>query len=151
LQLSGRELANVFVPEFRARLDKVGEEVSAFLVVEIQYFDAMFAEPVEAAWEVAAFAYDEGADVELADQAATVPAWGERGDHDQVAVVGLTAGATEGVRFAVDGGVALLDAPVVAAAEERSVPMKERGADGNAAFSEAKVGFFKGDGEHVLG
>jgi hypothetical protein len=28
--------------------------------------------------------------------------------------------------------------------------MEERGADGDATFSEAKVGFFNGDGQHLI-
>ena len=80
--------------------------------------DAVFAEPVEAAGEIHRFADNQRADVELADQAAAVPAGGESGDHDFVAVGALAAGFAEGVGFAVDGGIAFLDAAIVAAAEQ---------------------------------
>ena len=92
-----------------------------------------------------AFADDDGLEAELADEAGAVPAGGERGDHDEVAVGALAAGAAEGVGFAVDGGVGLLDAAVVAAADEGAVGAEDGGADGDAAFGEAGAGFFEGD------
>ena len=101
-----------------------------------------------AAGEVDAFADDDGLEAELADEAGAIPAGGEGGDHDEVAVGALAAGVAEGVGFAVDGGVGLLDAAVVAAADEGAVGAEDGGADGEAAFGEAGAGFFEGDAEH---
>jgi len=98
--------------------DVAGEEIGALPAVEVDYLYAVFAKPVETALEVAAFADDEGSDVELANEAAAIPAGGECGDHDQIAVSGLTAGAAESVCFAVDRRVVLLDAAVVSPADE---------------------------------
>jgi len=101
-----------------------------------------------AAGEVDALAEDEGLEAELADEAAAVPAGGERGDHDEVAVGTLAPGIAEGVGFAVEARVVLLDAAVVAAADEGSVVAEDGGTDGEATFGETDAGFFEGDGEH---
>lgn len=140
--------AYVFVPDFGVLADVVGEEVGAGRRVEVDDFDSGGAEPVEASGEVARFADDEGAEAELADEAAAVPAGGERGDHDEVAVGALPSGAAEGVGFAVDGGVGLLDATVVAAADEVAGGVEDGGSDGDSAFGEAEVGFGERDFEH---
>jgi len=99
-----------------------------------------------------ALAHDQGAEAELADEAAAVPAGGEGGDHDEVAVGALAAGVAEGVGFAVDGGVVLLDAAVVATADEGAgwgaVGAEDGGSDGETAFGEAEAGFFEGYGQH---
>ena len=90
--------------------------------------DAEVAEPVLAAGEVDAFADDDGLEAELADEAGAVPAGGEGGDHDEVAVGALAAGVAEGVGFAVEAGVGLLDAAVVAAADEGAASARKMAA-----------------------
>lgn len=117
------------------RADETGEQIDAFLAIEVDDVDAVFAEPVDTTLEGAAFADDQCADAELADEAAAVPAGCESGDHDQVAVGGLAAGAAEGVGFAVDGGVAVLNAAVVPTTDEFAILSEERCADRNSAFS----------------
>jgi hypothetical protein len=146
---SRRQFADVFVPDGGVGKNVSSEHFRAFRVIEVDDVDAMFAEPVEAAGEVSAFADYQGADVELADEAAAIPAWSESGDHDQVAVGTLPAGATEGVCFAMDGRVALLDAAIVAAAEQGAILVEESGADGDASFGESEAGFVERDGKHV--
>ena len=141
--------ADVFVPDGWVFEDEAGEHVGAFLVVEVDDVGAVFAKPVEAAGEVAAFSDDQRADLKLADEAAAIPAGGEGGDHDQVPVGMLAAGAAEGVGFTVDGRVALLDAAVVSATEQGAVFVKEGGSNGDAAFGEAEACFIEGDGKHV--
>ena len=62
----------------------------------------------------------------------------------------LAAGATEGVGFAVDAGVALLYTAIVAAAHQFARAREDCGANGNAALSQAQAGLVKGDGKHFL-
>ena len=137
--------ADVFVPDGGVGGDVVAHHGDAGGVGEVDDVDAEVAEPLFAAGEVLAFADDDGLEAELADEAGAVPAGGERGDHDEVAVGALAAGVAEGVGFAVDAGVGLLDAAVVAAAYEGAVGAEDGGADGEAAFGEAGAGFFEGD------
>src|SRR5206468_5538635 len=106
------------------------------LRVQVDYPDAVLPQPVDAAVEVDGFADDHGADVELPDQPATVPARRQRRDHDLVTVAALPAGVAEGVGFAVDGGILLLHAAVVPAAEDTTLPLGQATPDGNAAFGQ---------------
>ncbi len=103
------------------------EQKAAFFVVEVDDFDAVLAQPVEAASEGAAFAHDQRADAELAHQAAAIPAWSQCGDHDFVAVAALPAGAAKGVSLGVNAGVALLHAAIMTLAEQRS-PVRAKSA-----------------------
>ena len=64
-------LADVFVPDFGMLGDEGFEEFAAFLVVEVDDVHAVFAQPVEAAGEGAAFSDDDCADAELADEPAS--------------------------------------------------------------------------------
>ena len=140
--------ADVFVPDGGVGGDVVAHHGDAGEVGEVDDLDAEVAEPVLAAGEVDALAEDDGAEAELADEAGAVPAGGERGDHDEVAVGALAAGVAEGVGFAVEAGVGELDAAVVAAAYQGAIGMKDRGTDGKAPFGETGAGFFKSDAEH---
>src|SRR5580700_8070536 len=140
--------ADVFVPDVGFFGDEFLEEVDAVLGLEIDHADAVFDEPVEAAAEADGLTDDDRSDLELADEAAAIPAGGEGGDHDFVAVGALAAGFAEGVGFAVDAGVGLLDAAVTTAGEQSSGAVEERGADGDAAFLQAKASFVGGDAEH---
>src|SRR3546814_730213 len=116
----------------------------AALVGEVNHVDAVLAQPRDPAVEVHRLAHHHRADVELPHQAAAVPARGERGDHDGVAIAALAAGLAEGVGFAVHGRVAFLYAAIVAAAEQAAVLVIERSADRDAAFGQAGAGFFDG-------
>jgi hypothetical protein len=136
------------VPEGGVGGDVVAHHGDAGGVGEIDDVYAEVAEPVLAAGEVLGFADDDGAEAELADEAGAVPAGGERGDYDEVAVGALAAGVAEGVGFAVDAGVGLLDAAVMAAAYKGAVGAEDGGADGEAAFGEAGAGFLEGYAEH---
>jgi hypothetical protein len=89
--------------------------------------------------------------LELADEAAAIPAGGEGGDHDFVAIGALAAGFAEGVGLAVNAGVGLLDAAVAASGEQGAGVVEERGADGDAAFFQAEASFVDGDTEHGAG
>src|SRR5580698_7974972 len=140
--------ADVFVPDVGFFGDEFLEEVDAVLGMEIDHADAVFDEPVEAAAEADGFTDDDSSDLELADEAAAIPAGGEGGDHDFVAVGTLAASFAEGVGFAVDAGVGLLDAAVTAPGEEGAGGGEESSADGDATFVEAEAGFVNRDAEH---
>ena len=140
--------ADVFVPEGGVVEDEVGHEGDAGGGGEVEDGDVDGAEPVDAAGEGLGFADDEGAEAELADESAAVPAGGEGGDDDEVAVGALAAGAAEGVGFGVDGGVGLLDATIAAGTDEVAGGGEDGGADGDAAFGEAEAGFREGDLKH---
>jgi len=130
--------------------DKGLEQLAAFLAVEVDDFDAVFAEPVEAAGKGAALPHDQSADAELAHQATAIPAGSQRGYHDQVAIAALSAGAAEGVRLAVDAWIALLHAAIVTAADQLAGAAKKGSSDWDAAFIETKAGFFKRHGQHAF-
>ena len=142
--------ADVFVPDFRMGRDVVTEQVDAFPGTQVDHGRSVVAEPVEGAGEVFGFAHDDGSDLELADQAAAVPAGGERRHHDLVLVVSLAAGFAKGVGFAVDGGVAILHAAIVAAAEKPAVGIEQRGADRDPALGQALAGFADRNTQHLL-
>src|SRR5687767_10809282 len=118
---TGSILADVLVPHVRMGGDVVAEHADAFGVLKVDHLDAVLAQPVDAAAEVHRFADHHRADVELPHQPAAVPAWCERGDHDRVAVTTLATGLAEGVGLAVHRRVVLLDAAVVAAAEQAPI------------------------------
>ena len=94
---------------------------------------------------------DQAGDAELAQQAGAEPARRERGDHRGVAVVRAAPGGAEGGGLAVGGGVAVLDAAVVTAAEQRAVAGVEGGADRDATGRGTRAGLGEGGSEHVGG
>jgi hypothetical protein len=126
------------------------QQLAAFTAVEIHDFDAVFAEPFNAAREGAAFAHYHRADTELPNEAGAVPAGREGCDHDEITVAALTAGATEGVGFGVHTGIALLDPAVMAAAEEFAGSGKQGGTDRDSAFGSAISRLFQSDVQHDL-
>src|SRR5690606_16518810 len=135
-------------PDMRVGGDPVAEHADAFVVVEIDDLHALLAQPVVAALEVDRLAHHHRADTELPDQAAAVPARGQGGDHDGVAVGALAAGLAEGVGLAVHGRIVFLHPAVVAAAEQGAVGGEQGRADRDAALGQALAGLLDGDGEH---
>src|SRR3546814_2723652 len=117
----GSILADVLVRHLGVGRDPIAEHADAALVGEVNHVDAGLAQPLDPAVEVHRLAHHHGADVELPHQAAAVPARGERGDHDGVAIAALAAGLAEGVGFAVHGRDASLNGGAVAAAEQAAV------------------------------
>jgi len=63
--------------------------------------------------------------------------------------VAPAAGGPEGRRLGVHGGVAVLDAAVVPAAQQRAVLVEEGGADRDAALGEPVARLLHGDREHA--
>ena len=131
--------------------DEAAQQLDALGVVEHDDPAAVLGHPGVAALEVACLADDHGADPELAQQPAAVPARRERGDHDAVGVVAPASGGPEGGRLGVHGGVAVLDPAVVPAAEQGAVLVEEGGADGDAPFGQTRAGLLQRDGEHLAG
>src|SRR5487761_2238544 len=111
---SGLLFSDVLIPNFRMTGNEGLEQFAALVAVEVDDVDTVFAQPIDATGEGAAFTDDQGADVKLAHEAAAVPAGGEGGDHHQVAIAALAAGAAKGVGLAVDAGIALLHAAIAA-------------------------------------
>ncbi len=128
-----------------------GDDVDALLGVQVEDVYAFFAEVVDAALGVDGVADDDLVEAELVDESGAVPAGCEGGDEDLVVPVGVAAGGAEGVSFAVEGAVALLNETVAAGAEEGSVDVEDGSADGDSAFADSDAGLFDGDGEHALG
>lgn len=122
--------------------DECAQEFLALRVVEIDDMDAALAEPVDAALEGLGFAHDDGANTELAYEAAAVPARSERCRHDRVAIGALPSRFTKGVGLPVGRRIILLNTPIVTAAQEISFPVEESRSDRNAALAEALTGFF---------
>jgi len=96
--------------------DVAFEQLPALAAVQVDDLDAVLAEPVETSGKGSALADNQRADAKLTDQAAAIPAWGERGDHDQVAIAALAARQAKGVGLRVNAGVALLYTAIVATA-----------------------------------
>ena len=100
---------------------------------------AVLGHPFVAAGEVLRLADHHRADLELADEAAAVPAGRKGGHHHAVGVVPTPPGVAECGRLGVDRGIVVLDAPVVAAPEQRPVAVEEGGADGDAALGQTRA------------
>jgi len=130
--------------------DVAGHQIETFLVVEIDDANAVLTKPLDAAGKVPAITDYEGSNAELADESAAIPAWRERGNHHQVAIRALPACAAEGIRLAMDGWVAFLNAAIVPSADEFAVMGEKRGAYGDSALGVAQPRFVESDGEHLL-
>src|SRR6185437_10713609 len=143
-------LADVFVPDFGVVADEAAKEVFAFVGVEVDHLDAVFAQPIDAAAKCFALADDDAREAELADKARAIPAGRERGGHGHAAIAALASGVAEGVGFAMGAGVAVLHAAVVAGSEQLSIGREDGGADGDAAFSQPFAGLGDRGGEHLL-
>src|SRR5262245_23357164 len=110
-------LADIFVPYARICGDVVGQQPHACVGIQIDYIDAVFAQPVDAALKVDRLAYDNSADAELTNEAAAVPARRKRSGHNRVAIARPPAGVPECIGLAVRGRVRVLDPSVVPSTE----------------------------------
>src|SRR5437773_7895936 len=111
-------LSDVLVPQIRVRRNEVSEHPDALLRVQVDDLDAALGEPPLAALEVHRLAEHDLRDAELPHEAAAVPARREGRHHHGAAVAALAAGVPERVRLAVDGGIVVLHAAVVAPSEQ---------------------------------
>ena len=125
--------------------DEFFHDFDAFGVVGDFDLDALGADVFFGALEGFVFADDDAGDAVEKDGAAAHGAGGEGGVDGAFPVDGggLPACVFEAVHFGVVDGAAVLDAPVVASADDLAA-MDEDGADGDAAFGAALAGFFDG-------
>src|SRR5882672_7636933 len=114
----------------------------------VEDFGAVFAEPIDAALKIHGLADDDGADAELPDEAAAIPARSESGYHDFVAVGALAAGFAKGVRLTVRGRIAFLHPTIVAASQQLSFAIEKCSANGDSAFGKTEAGFVHGGFQH---
>jgi len=126
------------------------QQKATILIIEVDDFNTVGAEPIQASGEGAAFANDNGAEAKLTYKAAAVPTWRERRNHNQIAVTALAASPAECVRLAMNTWIALLHAPIVAAADEFAVSRKDGAADRDSAFGATQARFIERDLEHLL-
>jgi hypothetical protein len=101
--------------------DVLRKHSNAFFGVQVDNFGAVLAEPIDAAAEICGLADHYGANPKLANQAAAIPARGQRGHHDFVAVTPLAAGFAKRIRLAVSGRIAFLHSAVVAFSQQFSI------------------------------
>src|SRR5690349_17611609 len=95
-------------------LNIVREQVDAPAGVEVDNFDAIFAQPIYPTLKVFGLAYNHGSYPELTDQPAAVPTRCERCDHDFVPIRSLASGAAKCVRFPMRRRITFLHSAVVA-------------------------------------
>ena len=137
--------ADVFVPQGGFVGDEALHEGDAAGIVGEGELDAVGAEEVFLSLEGDIFADHHAGDLVEQDGAGAHGARGQGGVEGAFGVDGggQAAGVFEGVHLAVEDGAALLDAAVVAPANDLSL-MDEDRADGDAAFGQSLFGF--GDG-----
>jgi hypothetical protein len=140
--------ADIFIPYLRMRGDISFEQFPALAAVEVDYFDTIFAQPIEASSEGPAFSDDERSKAKLPYEAAAIPAGRKRGDHYEITIATVAPGTTERVGFPVDAGVALLHAAIMAAAHKFARACKDRCSDGDAAFGQPNLGLFQRHRQH---
>ena len=117
---------------------------------------AVLGHPILATHEVLIVANQHAADAKLANQARAVPTGREAGGQSDLAVRALTTRVSKCAGFAMHRGIALLNAQVVAAAQQSAGFIEKRSTDRNAALGQAKVSlgngyrqFFFIGGEHI--
>jgi hypothetical protein len=130
--------------------DVAFQQEPAILIIEVDDFNTVVTKPVETARESTAFANDNGAEAKLSYKAAAIPAWRERCNHNQVAIAALAAGTAKCIRFAVNAGIAVLHAAVVAAADKFSGTRKDGSTDGNSSFGATQARFIERDLKHLF-
>src|SRR5260370_13470763 len=106
--------ADIFVPNRRMVCDVFRKRSNALFGVQVDHFNAVFAEPVDAATKIYGLTDDYGTNTKLTDQAAAIPAGSERRHHDFVAVTALTARFAKLICFTLLGGIALLHSAALA-------------------------------------
>ncbi len=127
--------------------NEISKHADAFLICEVDHFDAVLAQPVYTTAKILRFTHNDCADAKLPDQSAAIPAGRKRRDHDFVAIHALAACPPERIGFRMHRRIILLHAQVVSTPEEIAAGIEKRRADGNAAFSKADARFLEGDAE----
>src|ERR1700687_745513 len=116
--------SDIFSPNFRVLRHIFGKHLDAFVGMGVEHFCAVLTQPIDAAAEIHGLADHYGANAKLADQAAAIPARGQRRHHDLVAVTALPARLSKRIGFAVRGRIALLHSAVVATSKKFSFALE---------------------------
>ena len=130
-------LADVLVPYLRMCGYESVKKVHALLGIEVNNINAVFAKPFDTSLKCSRFTDDHGANTELPNKAAAVPARSERRRHDHIAIRTLATGLAKRIGLAVDRRIVLLHAPIMAAAKNVAIGVEQSGTDRNAALGEA--------------
>jgi uncharacterized protein (TIGR00730 family) len=135
-------LADILVPKFGPGADERLHEIEARRVVKDRHLDPAGAQQRLLAHEAAVLPDDHPRDPVKEDRAGTHRARRKSGVERAVAVNAgrLAAGVLQGVHFAVENGTALLDASIVAAADDLAL-VGDDAANRNAALGQTTVGF----------
>src|SRR5437773_8033866 len=104
-----------------------------FLGVQIDDRDSVFEQPIDPAAEVHGFPHDYGANPELADQAAAIPARSQGRHHDFVPVTPLPARLSKRIRFTMRRRISFLHSSVVTSSQHFSIPLEYRRSNGDTA------------------
>jgi len=126
---------DIFVPKLRVVGDETAHHLDAFRQIEIDHFHTVTAHEIRRAGKRPALAYDNLADAELHNRAATEIAGHERGIKNCVAKTPEPPGVAQAIDFRVRDRIALLHAFVMAGGEQFSRP-RERGANGNSTLAQ---------------
>lgn len=94
----------------------------------------MLAEPFDAALKIYRFANDHRANAELPDESAAIPTRGKCSYHNGIAIAPLPARVAKGVGLSMNRRITVLNAAIMAAAKQATVPIKERGPDRDSTF-----------------
>ncbi len=137
--------ADVFVPEFRAVGDEVAHQADALGVLDDLELHALAADVILGALEGHVLADDDVGDFVEKGGAAAHGARGEGGVEGALGIDagGEAAGVFQAIHFSMMDDAAVLDALVVAAADDPAL-VDENGPDGDAAGGEALEGFLDG-------
>src|ERR1700728_1219932 len=137
--------ADVLEPQVVMARDEAPQQLDALGIGQVDHLDTVVGQPIVPTREVLRLAHDHGADAELTDQPAAVPARRQRGDHHRVGIVPSPSGVAEGVGLAVHRGVVLFDAAVAASSEQGPVAVKESATDRDTPLAESDPGLFQRD------
>src|SRR5580704_4509600 len=117
--------------------------------MQIDHFDSIFSQPVNAAREIHRFADDQRANTELPHQSAAIPARRQRGHHDLVTIGALPSRLAKCVGLAVYRRIVFLHSPVVPAPQQLAVMTEQCRANRNAALGESRPRLLDGNAQHL--
>jgi len=141
-------VAYALVPEVGMLPLELARHRDAFRRRHVEDLDSLGAQPVYSALRVDCIPDDDLLESKLGDEPGTVPARSQGRYEDEVRVAGLPAGGPKRVGFAVHRRVPVLDEPVAARTQQRSVLAEDRPSDRNSALGKSYSGLLDGDLEH---
>src|SRR5689334_7558627 len=93
--------SNIFAPHCRVFGNIPAQQLLAFPRIHVDYANPVLAQPVDTTLKIPRLPHDDRANAELADESAAIPARGQSGCHDFVAIAALAAGFAKRVSLAV--------------------------------------------------